>query len=261
MRSTSPPVPKTRASLVLDERKLLFLWVRMIPKTAVAPGSSRLSKTLTTFSGFSESQLKQIVSRDKLAGRFLYGQWFTFDPTHSIWLASNHKPLVRGTDEGLWRRLMLIPFTVTIPEDERDGDIAEKLRAEYPGILRWLVAGCLAWQRDGLQPPDAVRAAVAEYRTDMDILGEFLEDHTISDPTAFTASADIYERYKGWCLSKGLRPSAQGTLTRRLKERGFECKPRNNVRGVHGLKLRVPVLGGGLAPFGDSADDDDDDES
>jgi putative DNA primase/helicase len=210
---------------------------------------------------FSESQLKQIVSRDKLAGRFLYGQWFTFDPTHSIWMASNHKPLVKGTDEGLWRRLMLIPFTITIPEDERDGDLAEKLRAEYPGILRWLVKGCLAWQRGGLQPPNAVRAAVAEYRTEMDILGEFLEDHTVTDPTAFTASADIYECYKTWCLSKGLRPSAQVTLTRRLKERGFECKPSKNVRGVQGLKLRTIAMGLGLKPCGDSFDDEDDDES
>ena len=97
--------------------------------------------------------------------------FWTFQPTHKLFLAGNHKPTVRGDDEGIWRRMRLIPWLVTIPEAERDPQLPQRLRAELAGVLRWAVEGCLAWQKRGLNEPRAVREATANYREENDVLG------------------------------------------------------------------------------------------
>ena len=93
-----------------------------------------------------------------------------------MFFTTNHKPIVKGSDEGIWRRIMLIPFTVTIPKDKIDYDLPDKLAKEMPGVLRWAVEGCMKWQTEGLRAPEAVKAATAEYREDMDILGPFIDE-------------------------------------------------------------------------------------
>ncbi len=123
----------------------------------------------------SESTVKQLTSREKIRARRMREDSWEFSPTHSIVLATNHRPEVRGTDYGIWRRLRLVPFGVVIPEPERDNELAEKLQSEWPAILRWAVAGCLAWQRGGLAEPEQVKVATAEYRAEQDVLGEFID--------------------------------------------------------------------------------------
>jgi putative DNA primase/helicase len=111
-----------------------------------------------------EALVKQLTGGDTLTARFLYGEHFEFQPMFKLWLAVNHKPVVQGTDHAIWRRIRLLPFIVTIPVAEQDKRLAEKLQSELPGILRWAVEGCLAWQQEGLEPPLVVKRATGDYR-------------------------------------------------------------------------------------------------
>lgn len=171
---------------------------------------------------FAESRLKAITSKDQITARFLHREFFDFAPTHKLWISGNHKPSVRGTDEGIWRRLRLIPFTVTIPEANRDKDLAEKLRAEFPGILRWAVQGCLDWQHGGLTTPRCVADATAEYRQAEDVIGQFLEEKTERNPDARVLLPSMFEAYRHWCETNGIRRPLTATgLNRKLEERGM----------------------------------------
>lgn len=187
-----------------------------------------------------EVLLKQMTGGDRLKGRKMKQDFFEFAPTHKVFLAANHKPIIKGTDTAIWRRILLIPFTVTIPEEEVDRDLPDKLHAERGGILRWLVEGCLEWQRDGLKPPKAVRAATEAYRSEMDTLAAFLADCcTVASNTKGGATA-LYAAYKGWCEANGERYDQQRVFASGLAERGFESR-RSGPRGAvewHGLGLR-----------------------
>ncbi len=111
-----------------------------------------------------EPLVKQLTGGDRITARFLHAEFFEFAPQFKLFLAANHKPEIRGMDEGIWRRVRLIPFEVMIPTGQQDKSLGEKLLTELPGILNWLIAGCLAWQRRWLQPPDRVVAATSSYR-------------------------------------------------------------------------------------------------
>ena len=129
-----------------------------------------------------ESLVKDLTGGDRITARFLRKEFFEFNPTFKLWMYGNHKPTIRGTDEGIWRRVRLIPFTVTIPEGQRDPQLVDKLKAELPGILAWAVQGCLEWQREGLGMPEAVKAATANYRAEQDMLAAFLDECCLIGP-------------------------------------------------------------------------------
>ena len=133
---------------------------------------------------FAESLVKALTGGDTITARFLHREFFEFVPQFKLWLATNHKPTIRGDDHAIWRRIRLIPFSVTIPEAEQDGELGAKLAEERAGILKWAIEGCLAWQRDGLQTPEPVRTATADYRADMDRLGQWIDERCIVTPTA-----------------------------------------------------------------------------
>jgi putative DNA primase/helicase len=195
-----------------------------------------------------ESLVKQATGGDAVTARFLYGEFFEFRPTFKILMAANHKPVVRGTDEGIWRRIRLIPFTVTIPEVERDKDLGKKLLTEGSGILNWALAGCLAWQREGLTTPPAVRAAGAEYREEMDPLGAFLEEMCVLEPGASVATADLYQAYVGHAEAASEQPIRQRAFTDGLRAHG--CEARKGTKGRRmwlGIRLNP---GGGVAQGG-----------
>jgi putative DNA primase/helicase len=190
----------------------------------------------------SESQLKQIVSTDRITGRRHYCDWAEFDPSHHVWMAANNQPILKGTDLGLWRRIHQIPFTYTIPVADRDSDIENKLKAEYPGILRWMVEGCLEWQSNPepkLQPPKAVLEATDSYRESMDIVGEFLKDKTERDPSGETRSSELYVAYSGWCKNTGHRPLAKNRFSIDLKAReGYAIRHTKTGNVISGLVLK-----------------------
>ena len=124
----------------------------------------------------SESLCKELTGGDRIRARRMRENFWEFDPTHKLWLSTNHKPVVKGTDHGIWRRLKVIPFTATIPEERQDKTLPQKLRAELPGILNWALSGCLEWQETGLGEPPIVQEATAGYRNEMDVVGQFLEE-------------------------------------------------------------------------------------
>jgi len=188
-----------------------------------------------------EVLIKQMTGSDKLKARFLYSEHFEFKPEFKIFLAANHKPVIRGTDHAIWRRIRLVPFTVQIPEKEQDKELPGKLKTELPGILNWAIEGCLSWQYEGLTPPQAVQDATQNYRQEMDTLAEFLAERCIIAPGASVPAADLYKAYTAWAEENGeKKPLSQRDFGLILTERGFEGKRGTGGRTVrHGIGLRA----------------------
>ena len=166
------------------------------------------------------------------------GDFFEFIPEFKLIIAGNHKPGLRSVDEAIRRRLHLVPFTVTIPQKERDPSLAEKLRAEFPGILAWAIRGCLDWQEYGLNPPAIVRNATAEYLAGEDTIGRWLEDDCIEDEAIWTSSAALFGDYGAWSQRTGEKPISRKRLTQGLEGRGFIQKRTGSARGLSGIGLR-----------------------
>ena len=188
---------------------------------------------------FSEDLVKQMTGSDVITARPLYGTWFDFEPQFKIWLATNHRPIIRSTDKAIWDRVCLIPFTVTIPDERQDRNLGEKLQAEWPGILAWAVQGCLIWQMHGrLIRPDPVLAASTDYRNDMDTVGTFLRE-MCEENGLFTASCGyLYERYQEWAKANGEFTLSNRRFSQSLKERGFTTlRDRNKFTFWQGLRL------------------------
>jgi putative DNA primase/helicase len=185
-----------------------------------------------------EALVKWVTGGDKLKARFLFRDFFEFRPLHKLWFVANHKPVVRGTDHAIWRRIHLIRFDVCISKVTTvERDFGQKLRAEYPGILRWAVEGCLRWQRQGLDPPAEVTAATESYRAQMDVMAQFLEERCEISPGAETAGKALFAAFNTWCEENGERPGSQKAFSTRLEERGFEKRHTKTGRTWRGLRL------------------------
>jgi putative DNA primase/helicase len=143
-----------------------------------------------------EGLVKQLTGGDKVTARKLYGNEFEFSPEFKLWMGTNHKPIIRGTDTGIWRRIRLIPFTTKIDEDKVDKHLKQKLKQEYPAILNWAVDGCLLWRREGLNMPEVVEESVKEYRNEMDVISNFLSECTLTGGNE--KAGDLYQGYKTW---------------------------------------------------------------
>ena len=168
-----------------------------------------------------EAFIKDVTGGDRVTARAMYAGLITFRPLCKIWFYGNHKPVIRGTDEGIWSRLPLIPFGVTIPQDERDPNLSAKLRAEMPGILAWAVRGCLEWQASGLNPPSAVKNATAEYRAEQDTFGRFLSDHCVLAPQASTPAKALRDAYENFMRERGDHVTLNSNqFAERLKQAG-----------------------------------------
>ena len=147
-----------------------------------------------------EGLLKQLTGGSKITCRFLYGDEFEYTPEFKIWIATNHKPVIRGTDVGIWRRIKLIPFEVNIPAEKVDKNLKYKLRSEFPQILRWAVDGCRKWMKDGIKEPECVLEATREYKQEMDLLAGFIEQCIIIDYTCDDKvnASDLFKVYIQW---------------------------------------------------------------
>jgi putative DNA primase/helicase len=181
-----------------------------------------------------ENFVKAVTGGDKISARYLYQEYFSFEPVFKVFLATNHKPIIKGVDDGIWRRIRLIPFTQRFEGANDDHGLRQKLEAELPGILAWAVRGCLAWQAKGLTPPATVKDATASYRSEMDTFAGFLETCELND-TATVGATDLYQSYRAWAEASGERPVSQRWFGLRLGERGFakkEVKGRTVWRGI-----------------------------
>ena len=168
--------------------------------------------------------------------------FWTFRPTHKLLISGNHKPVVRGQDDGIWRRWRLLPFERTIAEADRDPELTEKLIAEMPGILAWAVQGCIAWQRDGLKPSSKVLVATADYRSESDRLGPFVDECCTLDSQASIPRAVLYRSYQQWSDVQGERRAlSEKDFAEYVRGRGVtECWTRSDgkkCRGWRGIEL------------------------
>lgn len=187
---------------------------------------------------WNEAKLKAITGGDAISARFMRQDFFEYTPQFKLVIAGNHKPAIRNVDEAMKRRLHLIPFTVTIPPDRRDGQLQEKLLSERDAILAWAVAGCLAWRREGLSPPPCVREATEDYFESEDALGRWIDERAMRDPGAFALTRDLFADWKPWAEANGEFAGSVKRFSAALIARGFRQK-RNNVGqfGFIGVRL------------------------
>lgn len=194
-----------------------------------------------------EALVKELTGREPISARFMRAEWFQFVPEFKPWLGTNHRPEIEGTDLAIWDRVDLIPFDVRFTPHEEAGDMSTvptedknlmaDLRKELPGILRWIVEGCLEWLRIGLAEPPAVKAATAEYREEMDRLEEFLSTRCLISINARCYAGDLVKAYSGWCQENGCEPLAVNSFAAALKDRGFKRKRKGQKRMWCGLAI------------------------
>lgn len=184
-----------------------------------------------------ESVVKHLTGGDTVAARFLYAEFQEFRPQFKLWLATNHRPVIHGTDAAIWRRIRLFPYTIQIPPEERDRKLPEKLIQEAPGILAWGVRGLRDWQRQGLADPPEVLAATEAYRTEEDSLRDFISECCLQDRRAVSPAKELYKGYCDWSQQVGEKPVSRKAFGSALGERGFV---RENVRGtIHWRGIRL----------------------
>lgn len=181
--------------------------------------------------------VKRLTGDARIKARRMRQDFFEFPRTHKLVLVTNNRPRVQEDSEAVWRRLRLIPFNVTIPAEERDAKLIDKLRGESAGILAWLVQGCLNWQHNGLQSPRAVLAATAAYRDESDPLADFIQDCCQLDENAWTATADIRAAYEQFCHENGQKPLGATRFRGAMRRHGLEPSRTWQGRGWQGLTL------------------------
>lgn len=185
-----------------------------------------------------EAKVKALTGGDKIRARFMRQDEFSFDPQFTLWVSGNHQPRIKSADEAMRRRLHLIPFTQNIPEQERDPNLTDKLKAEWPAILRWMVDGAVAWAREGLNPPASVREASAAYMDREDDFGSWLKERCVlSNRIEFTPLSDLYASYREWREANGLPVETTRALSGRLAEKGLHRIRRTEGIGFAGIKL------------------------
>ncbi|WP_297479092.1 phage/plasmid primase, P4 family [Ferrovum sp.] len=191
---------------------------------------------------WNESKVKGITGGDKVSARFMRQDFFEFFPQFKLVVAGNHKPAIRNIDEAMKRRLHLIPFTVTIPPERRDGKLTEKLLKEQDGILAWMLEGCLVWQKGGIPRPDPVVSATDEYFESEDSVGRWLDERCVMAVHANSLTAELFNDWKQWAEASGEFVGSQRRFSDLLITRGLE-KWRNpaGVRGFRGLGLKEPA--------------------
>jgi len=188
-------------------------------------------------SRFNEARLKSLTGGDTITARFLHREFFTYQPSFKVWLAVNHVPKVDDTSIAFWRRVHLIPFERQFLDHERDPHLKEKLIEEITGILSWAVAGCLAWQKEGLPIPTKIRAATDNYRNSSDIVVQFLKDCTIQGEDMQVEAGRIYDAFKKWCETNGESWMTGTMFGRRMREIGYERGKTSETRRYQYLKI------------------------
>ena len=205
---------------------------------------ARLVTAIETEEGrkWAESKIKALTGGDRIAARFMRQDFFQYVPSFKLLIAGNHKPGLRSVDEAMRRRFNLIPFAVTIPPDERDQQIGDKLKAEWPGILAWMIDGCIAWQREGLKPPAAVTAATDAYLESQDAITAWIDDQCDRNPNAWERSKILFASWKIWAERSGEICGDTKTFRDRLEARGIfhKLEPGTKRARYQGLAIKPP---------------------
>lgn len=187
-----------------------------------------------------EGLVKQATGGDPIKARFLHREYFSFVPTFKVFLATNHKPVIRGVDHGIWRRLRLVPYNMQFDGSQRDDKLSDKLSAELSGILNWTLEGCRQWQQSGLGTAHAVQQATESYRKESDKLADFLAECCVCNEEYSTKAGGLYQAYERFANENGENAFSGHTFGKMLSERGFapgtgriegkSCKIRRGLR-------------------------------
>jgi putative DNA primase/helicase len=189
-----------------------------------------------------EARVKSVTGQDEITARFLFQEFFTFKPAFKIWMAVNHKPIVKGTDRGIWRRIRLVPFTQNFEGQKADRGLTSKLKAELPGILNWALEGLRQWREQGLGFAKAVEGASKEYQKESDLVQQWMEECVTLAADAKTPCADAYASFKEWAKERSYPSFSMNSFARNMTEKGFERKSNGKQRVYVGLKLDEPPL-------------------
>jgi len=186
-----------------------------------------------------EAKIKNLTGGAMLTARFMRGNFFNFKPTFKLLIAGNYKPSLRNVDEAIRRRILLVPFTVCIPEKERDRKLVEKLKPEWPAILRWMLDGCLEWQRVGLVVPTIVREATDAYLSDQDNLTQWAEVAVVSSPGNFILTDVLLASWTRYCEKANIKPGTKTAFSDALADHlHYERDRRNYGRGFKDITLK-----------------------
>ena len=185
---------------------------------------------------FDEGLIKELTGGDTVTARFLYAEEFEYTPKFKIWISTNHKPIVRGTDDGIWRRLVLIPFDVQIPEEKVDKDLKFKLLREAPAILNWMTEGAYMWMQDGLKMPNKLLEASKSYRTEMDVIEQFIAEKCVRDEKGKSSGKELYDAYKIWADDNNEYKMDKNKFGKKLKDK-FESRRYNDGIKYIGIRL------------------------
>ena len=169
-----------------------------------------------------EGKVKRLTGSDKLKARFMRGDMFEFEPTQTYFVCVNNRPRVNNTDDGIWRRVKLVPFTQKFAGNQRDKHLPKTLKTEQKGILAWLVEGAVKSFQEGINEPDKVTIASQEYREEFDIVGRFIDECCIKDISNKTQSSELYKAYTAWCKSTGEYCHSTKQFATELQRQGFE---------------------------------------
>jgi len=187
-----------------------------------------------------EGTVKRLTGGDRLKARRMREDFWSFDPSHSFVILTNHKPIVAGTDEGIWRRLKLVPWDFVVPKEERDEELGAKLAVELDAILAWLVRGYLDWHAHGLDDPEPVTKATSEYRSESDAIGRFIRERCLTGNKRYhVKSSDLFAAWSKWCDEEGADPLTQTAFSTELVNRGYDKRHSNVGKIWDGLALEA----------------------
>ena len=187
-----------------------------------------------------EGTVKRLTGGDRLKARRMREDFWSFDPSHTFAMLTNHKPVISGTDEGIWRRVRLVPWNVVIPEHERDELLGDRLKLELSAVLAYLVDGYRLWRERGLDDPQQVLQATEAYRADSDALARFIDQRCLTGPNFHVRSSDLFTAWAKWCTTEGVESGSNKAFTESLQNRGFDTK-----------RTRVGIVWSGLGLEGD----------
>jgi putative DNA primase/helicase len=185
-----------------------------------------------------EARVKSWTGGDTITVRPLYRNSFSFQPSHKLWLAFNHKPIIEDDSNAMWRRIRLIPFMHTFESQQVDKGLLEKLKVEAPGILNWLIEGCLEWQKTGLKSPAAVERATSDYEAESDPLAAFFDDRCESGIAFQVPKGELWSAYLDWCRANRENHVSRKVFAEKMRSRGFGGGSTGSARYWAGLRLR-----------------------
>ena len=195
-----------------------------------------------------ESTVKSMTGGDQINAQHKYGKPFAFSPQFKLWMSTNNLPIIRGTDEGIWRRIFLFPFLKHFTDAEKDPDMPEKLRSEADRILGWCIKGCMDFIKRGerLYKPECMEKAKAEYRQEMDVVSKFIDKECVTDPTAKVTTAGLYKAFKNWCMDSNEYAMKESKFSAEMQKKGYKVvKPTNSALTYIGIRVAGSYAPGG----------------